>query len=222
MPLGVGVPLNPSAPPLPLPAPADTQSFDHAIQHFDSGPSMTKDPPRVPLALPASQSSASRTSYEELYKALDAANKVKDKQIGVLMDSKKDLETMAAASANAATAVSSRAAAEVASAQQQAQAAAAASSHAAAAEASARQQTQQVLTGAARIESELAAAELRVEELERRLATQTQLGTHMATRYAALKAEYETVLQQVETAKMEIFRLSHNPPTCPSARGNRS
>ena len=215
VPLGVGVPLNPSAPPLPPPPPRETQSYHEAIQHFDSGPSMTKAPPQVPLALSTSQSSASKTSYEELYQALETANKAKDEQIGVLKESKKDLETMAAASANAAAAASSHAAAVVASAQQQAQAAAAASSHAAAAEASARQQTQQVLTGAARTESELAAGELRVEELEKRLLTQTQLGTHMATRYAGLKAEYETVLQQVEMAKMEIFRLSHNPPTCP-------
>ena len=136
-------------------------------------------------------------------------------KLGVLVESKKDLEARAAASANAAAAASSHAAAVVASAQQQAQASAAALSQAAASEASARQQTQQVLTGAARTASELLAGEMRVEELDGRLETATLQGAHMNQRYVALKAEYGAACQQLELAKVEIYKLSNNPPTCP-------
>ena len=177
--LGVGVPLNPSAPPLPPPPVPDAQSYIEAIQIFDSGLSTATAPPRSSTAIQTSQPSAPKTSYEDMFKVLEATNKAKDEHIGVLMESKKDLETKTAASADAAAAASSHAAAVMVSAQQQAQASAAALSQAAAAEASARQQAQQVLTGHARTASELAAGERRVEELERRLEDQTQLGAHM-------------------------------------------
>ena len=213
MPLGVGVPLNLSAPPLPPPPPVEVKSYAEAIKFFDSGLGVAKATSQAASASSSSQPAAvsstatvAGNSVDELFRAMEAANlreiKAKDEQIGMLKESNKDLESKAAAATSAA---------------------AAASSHAAAVEAAARQQTQQVLSEAARIGSELAAGEIRVEELERRSAYQLQVSTHQAARHAELKAEYEKTLQQLEQAKEEVAKLSKPPPPhAPSAHGNRS
>ena len=213
--LGTGVPSNPTVAPLPPPPVADVRSYMEAIQLSTPGPSVVVTPQIPPLALPTPQPSVSKTSFEEMYKVLVASNKAKDERIGALEETKKELEARSAAAANAAAVASSTAASVMASAQQQAHASAAALSQAAASEASARQQTQQILTEAARTASELMAGEIRVEQLEGRLGTQTHLGAHMNQRYVAMKTEYDATRHQLELAKMEIFKLSNNPPTCP-------
>ena len=117
-------------------------------------------------------------------------NKAKDERIGVLEESKRDLDRQAAVAANVA---------------------AAASSHAATVETTARAATQQVLTGHARVESELAAAERRVEELERQRGDFQQLAAHMNQRCQEMKTEYEKVVQQLGLANAK----GQNPSSCP-------
>ena len=194
LPLGVGAPLNPNAPPLPAPVARDTKSFVEAIQHFDPGSVVAHPPHQVVLPLPTSSSSSQpmlpSTSFEEIYKIMLANNKAKDERIGVLEESKRDLERQAVAAANVA---------------------AAASSHAATVETTARAATQQVLTGHARVESELAAAERRVEELERQRGDFQQLAAHMNQRYQEMKTEYEKVVQQLGLANAK----GQNPSSCP-------
>jgi len=164
--------------------------------------------------------------YEQIQKANAREVAAKDEQIDLLKAARADAEARVVGAEAAAADVVASAGAHIAAAEVQVAAVTQAAqqsvdAHAAqAAQAQqqallAQQQLAQSSAAAATTASELAAAEIRVDELERRSSAQTQLGTHMASTHQQLREQHALLQQSYQDLRAEMDALKSRPLVCP-------